>query len=157
MNHFEAHLQQPRGLVLSEKVLARTAVVDEHLGRLVRNLPTQQQHAAEEITPASESLPEILQRMHVKARLVAPFLTLIQNHTLDIKQLKLFTHVNAYRDVSMDITAGNDAYCFTRNLIALHCVNHVFKTRDLILKNSAKIRESLTANEKNDSLDANQV
>ncbi|KAJ3290825.1 hypothetical protein HK104_006505 [Borealophlyctis nickersoniae] len=56
-------------------------------------------------------------------------------------QLRLFQTVNSYPDVLY----SNESHANSkeiRHLYALHAVNHIFKTRDRVLKNSAKLKDS---------------
>lgn len=91
----------------------------------------------------------------VKVRLKTPFSEL--NGDLSQFQQVLYSYINEYRDIfyfkddysissfqsdieRSDSIDGREGEI--RRLLCLHALNHVFKTRDLILKNNQKIKAS---------------
>ncbi|RMZ90448.1 hypothetical protein DV736_g2323, partial [Chaetothyriales sp. CBS 134916] len=94
--------------------------------------------------PALQNSKEHLQvqqarDLHLKQRLATNGSHLLQS--LNTVQKDLVGAVYSYRDVLAAIRTVQNATAL-RNICMLHALNHVYKTRDLVLKNNAKFSQT---------------
>lgn len=85
-----------------------------------------------------------LEQYPLKQRLLAPFNEKYPFDTLTELEHSILKPMLDYQDISLPYMKSSNK--FHRKLYALHALNHVFKTRDRVLKNNAKIynyREAL--------------
>ncbi|KAG5461459.1 MAG: hypothetical protein BJ554DRAFT_6342, partial [Olpidium bornovanus] len=149
---FECHYGDGRVLDMDERVAAvdrgawkSVMYEDEALGQLTVMECLRQPEANHGAVDARAKVD--WDELHVKKRLQKSWAKLAgpsqqgaqaSGAVLDPLQRALFAHMNRYRDLSFaDRNGGNSesiitAYC-------LHALNHVFKTRDRVLKNTSKI------------------
>ncbi|RMD39187.1 hypothetical protein DV735_g5940, partial [Chaetothyriales sp. CBS 134920] len=80
-----------------------------------------------------------IEDLHLKQRLVTKGAHLL--HSLNTVQRDLAGAVSSYCDVVAAIRTVQNASVL-RNICMLHALNHVYKTRDLVLKNNAKLSQS---------------
>jgi len=79
--------------------------------------------------------------LHLKKRLADTGSAVSQN--LPAAETDLLHEMFAYRDVVCGFRVNNNAASL-RDLASLHALNHVFKTRDRVLKNNAKMAQATT-------------
>jgi Utp25, U3 small nucleolar RNA-associated SSU processome protein 25 len=97
-------------------------------------------------TSPNDCKTDSLAEIGVKNRLIEPFTTL--NGDITPLQTGLYTHIGAYRDTfyfNDPVVQSSDGKTLKdneiRRILCLHALNHVYKTRDMVLKNSEKLSE----------------
>ncbi|KAK9479923.1 hypothetical protein V1514DRAFT_326883 [Lipomyces japonicus] len=86
-----------------------------------------------------------LDELHIKSRLHAPFRELnkkvAKDHDFSELQTKLVNNVSDYKDVIFAPRNLHNARAI-QNVYALHALNHIFKTRDNVLKDNARLAKA---------------
>ncbi|KAI8981522.1 hypothetical protein BDB01DRAFT_723870 [Pilobolus umbonatus] len=94
-----------------------------------------------------KNIPEVvdLAELHVKPRIIESWprtnKQVRKKGQLTPLQTKLFHQMNQYRDVLFCNRNMTNAKAI-RNAYVLHAVNHIYKTRDRVMKNSAKLAKA---------------
>ena len=88
-----------------------------------------------------------VEELGVKKRLIEP--SSQQMRTLDATQTSIIEHLFGYRDLLYTLRKPDNSTSL-RKVVCLHLLNHIFKTRDRILKNNG--RRSGENEEPNDEL-----
>lgn len=84
-----------------------------------------------------ESHSKLLSKYHIKKRVVDAYEAKYNSLSVNEFDAELLLPILSYKDICFPyVTPKNSGY---RRLYALHALNHVFKTRDRILKNNAKL------------------
>ncbi|KAF4628077.1 hypothetical protein G7Y89_g10068 [Cudoniella acicularis] len=137
---FEAHFANPEDNVLSKRLKGLNAnqwttqkIALPKVGKAVLGIPTTTSDAKIPITSAKVSGPSDLKLKQKLAGVISK-----QNPVFNDLEKYIATHIFNYQDILYCERKPSNSEKL-RCLACLHAVNHVFKTRDRVIKNNARL------------------
>ncbi|KAI8849010.1 hypothetical protein BC829DRAFT_392658 [Chytridium lagenaria] len=143
-DHYETHFTNNHPEPLASRIDKVTANAWEKASLYCEHLHSLQYQALnpDEITSFKNAYTEKqMSPSAVKKRLLEPFNALNKERDLSDLQKRFFLLLSRYTDVMMANNSDIN-YDELRSCYHLHVMNHVFKTRDKVLKNNTKVNEA---------------
>ena len=147
-DHFHSHFVQPTKALIESIPLARHRKWHTHKYKSGEGNGTNVEifTASDESVSIPSKLPDItINDMKLKKKLLRSGEEVLQH--LHGESQAMLPYVFGYQDVLFTLSSV-DNVASTRKMLGLHILNHIFKTRDTIIKNSARVSAA-----KNDEVD----
>ena len=142
--HFDSHHEGELKASLHSLENAQCKTIlsrDNELGRLVHVIPSGSSAKKRKLADFAGDV----QNFSVKKRLIDPAEKVVKN--LSALQRSLSSCIFNYEDILFTGRSPNNAAHF-RDLVALHAANHVYKTRDHVVKNNSRAADQDGTNDR---------